>query len=317
MQTIREHWTSFNKKVIHPHACQIQRDGMKGAFYSGGAVVMNLLLNADDGRSEDAAVVYMEGLHDELDGYFESIDTEPEPIPKWACFFIETAHWMHTTDELEHVTGLAYELHGFRLGLHLVGSISTEQSRLLDAAIDIAEKQGKARFVTDIEKTVTPDINHVITGKAVKLPPEVVARFRLPPTFIGVDLSVGATIPAWVIAHTWMITQAHASADIGDYTDWTFMLGFHIDGLLSHKIIDEEQHHLLGKALDALNVQIDPWHAGWEAGKTGQPSSANPYPPCASKHEHWHDGWEDFHGKGRKAREFHEKNCADADELPF
>jgi hypothetical protein len=64
MNTIDEKWRSFEAEVVPKNAPPVQRIEMRRAFYAGASGALRLMTDLSD-LSEDAAVLALEGLHEE------------------------------------------------------------------------------------------------------------------------------------------------------------------------------------------------------------------------------------------------------------
>ena len=74
MRTIKEHWESFEKLVIHKEAGADQRKEMRNAFYDGAqSTLFGIREVSDSNVSEDAGAHIIEGYNQELSDFVKQI----------------------------------------------------------------------------------------------------------------------------------------------------------------------------------------------------------------------------------------------------
>lgn len=72
MRTIDDEWERLRTSTLE-NAGEIQLNEMRKAFYAGALSMFNILNEASDTLEEDAAVMVMDGLNEELIAFFRSI----------------------------------------------------------------------------------------------------------------------------------------------------------------------------------------------------------------------------------------------------
>jgi hypothetical protein len=74
MNTIKDAWDSFERKVIPNEASSVQRLEMKKAFYAGVHSTLQFQLGLVDTKlSEDAMVLMLQGWHEEVEMFVNSL----------------------------------------------------------------------------------------------------------------------------------------------------------------------------------------------------------------------------------------------------
>jgi hypothetical protein len=67
--TLQEGWTGYERQVVPPDATDAQRMDLKNVFYAGALITLNLI-DTYSAQSEDAAMLLLKGLHDEVKAHF-------------------------------------------------------------------------------------------------------------------------------------------------------------------------------------------------------------------------------------------------------
>lgn len=78
LNTLNGHWDELAEIIFNESTPEFQKNEMQRAFYAGAAAILGTMLKIGGDVSDEAGAEILEGLHQEVKGFFNGMRPVPE-----------------------------------------------------------------------------------------------------------------------------------------------------------------------------------------------------------------------------------------------